>query len=167
MGLMFNRFVEVRFVTAGKAIGGRQELVNSRIQLPPSIGFDVRHSTDSTPNDAKITIYNLSAETQKDLFREGDKIELEAGYWPVNEPRETGSIFRGQIRKAMSRNESGIETITEIECGDGDHAFAHARVRKNVGKATHKIITQVIVDEFKKAGIKAVHRWRPQPEVGG
>jgi hypothetical protein len=137
-----------------RAIGGRAELVNNRVLLPPSISIDVNISNSSDPNDAKVTIYNLSPQTQRDLLTEGAAIEIWAGYWPGNGPEEYAQIFSGQIRKAQTRPE-GADSLTEIECGDGDDAIAHARVRKRMGETTHKEITQAILEAFKEFGVKA------------
>jgi hypothetical protein len=145
---------QVDVVLSERAIGGRAELINNRVLLPPSISIDVRLSNSSDPNDAKVTIYNLSPETQRVLLKEGAAIEIYAGYWPGNGPRQYALIFAGQIRKAQSRPE-GSDTLTEIECGDSDDAIAHARVRKKMGKATHKEISQAIVEAFKEYGVKA------------
>jgi hypothetical protein len=140
------------------AIGGRAELIdNNRVLLPPSISIDVRLSNSSDPNTAKVTIYNLSYETQGDLLVEGAAIEIYAGYWPGNGARQYDRVFAGQIRKVETRAE-GSDTLTEIECGDSDDAIAHARVRKKLGKATHKQIMQAIIEAFAEYGVKASPR---------
>lgn len=154
MGLLFNRFVEVRFLKSGFVLGGRQTLTGRQVNQPPSIEFDIKHSVESSPNDAKVSFYNLSPETQRIICKEGEKVEIEAGYWPEGGTRHTGLIFRGQVRSAKSRNENGVETLTELELADGHDGISRARVRRNFGRTTHGTIVRSAVDAFGEHGIR-------------
>jgi hypothetical protein len=152
--MLFNRFIEVDFPDAGQIIGGRQELVGGAVNIPPAISFDVKHSSEASPNEARITIYNMHADTQAKVLQEGKRIELHAGYWPANGERYVGIIFKGQIRKTTTWVEGGTEVVTAIECGDGDDGFAHSRVRKRTkGRQTHRQTGDDIVAAFHQHGI--------------
>jgi len=154
MLILYNRFVEIHFIDADLVIGGRQELVGGRVNIPPSISFEAKHSSESSPNEAKVTIYNMHDDTREKVLVEGKKIEIHAGYWAYNGERYVGPIFRGQIRKTLTKVDNGTEVVSEIECGDGDDAYARARVRKRTGKApTHKEVVGHAVDAFASLGV--------------
>ncbi len=154
MSILFNRFVEVNFFDANLTIGGRAELGGSGVILPPTIEFDTHHDSDSSPNEAVIGLYNLSPLTQNKILVEGARIQLDAGYWPVGGSRFTGPIFAGQIRKASTNLvNGGTDTLTTIECGDGDDAYAHTRIRNIFRGKSHKDIALYIADAFKRRGI--------------
>ena len=152
MGVLFNRYCVVRFLTQGKEIGGRTELVNGELIYPPTIKFDITHTSEGDPNEAKIEVVNLSPRSQRDLLVEGDRIEIEAGYWPQDGTKYSGPIYAGQIRSAIT-NSRGVDTITKIECGDGDDAFSKSRLRENVGATTHANIVERLFQKLQEEGI--------------
>lgn len=153
--MLFNRFVVVRFVKAGFVIGGKQFFDKGQLSIPVSIEFECKHTTESTANEATIKIYNAAPETQKKLFVEGALIELEAGYWPDNGPRDTGIIYKGQIRTVTTQVEDGIEVVSTINCGDGDDAISKRRTRRKHAKGTtHKDVVTALVGDMAEDGIK-------------
>lgn len=153
--MLFNRFLVVRFKDAGMVIGGRQELSGLQLLIPPTIEVDCQHTNESTPNEATIKIYNVAPATQRKLFVEGKRVEVEAGYWPQDGARDTGIIFKGQIREVKTYVENGVDVISELKFGDGDDA---ARVRKTRRKhkkgATHKEIVHAVARDMKEDGIE-------------
>ena len=154
--MLYNRLLEIHFPDAGIVIGGRQVLVQCRVVIPPSISFEAKHSSESSPNEAKVTLYNVHADTRAKILTEGKRIEIHAGYWPANGSRWAGIVFKGQIRKTLTKVDGGTEVVTEIECGDGDDGYARARVRKRTRKPpTHAAVVSEIVAAFKAHGIKA------------
>lgn len=154
--MLYNRLLEVHFPDAGIVIGGRQVVKNDRVIIPPSISFEAKHSSESTPNEAKVTLYNVHDDTRAKILSEGKRIEIHAGYWPANGERFAGIVFKGQIRKTLTKVDGGVEVVTEIECGDGDDAYARARVRKRTRTPpTHAAVTSEIVAAFKAHGISA------------
>lgn len=154
MTLLYNRFAEVRFLDRGKSLGGRRELIGEDIRHPHSIGFNVRHTSKSEPNDAEISIVNLDPDSQRDLLEEGERIELECGYWPQGGVRSTGVIFSGRIREASTDYSAGVEHVTRIICGDGDRAFTRARVRQVFSAgATHQEIVEALVGSMAAEGV--------------
>lgn len=160
--MLYNRFLLVRFVKAGLVIGGRQTLNGLHLTIPPTIEFECNHTNQSSPNEATITIYNVAPATQKRLFVEGATVELEAGYWPQDARgaageglRDTGIIFKGQIREVKTTTENGVDVKSELKFGDGDDG---ARVRKTRQKhakgVTHRTVVDGVAADMAKDGIK-------------
>lgn len=142
--MLFNRFLTVNFLDAGKVIGGRQEFVNGHITIPPTIDIDCEHSNESTPNEATIRILNAHPDTQKALFQEGKRVEVEAGYWPQDGERYTAVIFKGKIRSVRTYFDGNVDVVSELEFGDGDDA---ARVRKSRRTYPSRTSQKKIVDD--------------------
>lgn len=158
MGILYNRFLEIRFMTRGAILGGRQEWDGSRVLYPPKISIDITHSEESNPNEGSIKIWNMAPTTQRDLLIEGDRIEVEAGYWPHEGDRETGLIFRGQIGDPKTRYE-GTHSISEIPVTDSEDAYIGARTRQILEGSegtgpTHREMVEAAVQEFRAAGVE-------------
>lgn len=155
MGLLYNRFVEVRFPEIGVTIGGRATLDGREIVYPPTIRFQAVHTAEPAPNEAEVILTNLSADTQRLIMVEGAKVEVEAGFWPQGGGRETGLIYRGQIRTARTNTaETGIEAQTKLVLGDGDDAYTQARVRRVFdGDRSHVAIADAIVQVMAGYGV--------------
>lgn len=152
--MLFNRFVLVHFLSAGKVFGGRQEFLDGRLVIPPTIEFDVSHTTDPSPNEATITIYNLSPAAQKELFVEGARIRLEAGYWPYNDKQLTGTIFEGQLRQVHTYVSDGVDVVSELSCGDSDDALNVRRARWMLpAGTTHGQIIARLAEDMAKDGV--------------
>ncbi|MDD0884227.1 hypothetical protein LOD49_11570, partial [Xylella fastidiosa subsp. multiplex] len=78
--------------------------------------------SDSTPNPAKITVWNLNRDHLSLLTsRQYNRVRLLAGY------AELRLLFVGDIIKPSVRRD-GTDYIIELECGDGDHDYRHAHV---------------------------------------
>ena len=154
MGILYNRFVEVRFLDRNRVVGGRMFYDGNAIVHPNSIEFYVNHSSESSPNSAEISILNLSSDTQRQILIEGDRVELEAGYWPQDGARTTGVIFRGQIRSVLTKKSDQTNTRVKILLGDGDYVYAHSRIRHVFQNPTHKQIVESIASQFESEGLK-------------
>lgn len=153
--MLYNRFLQIRFLDRNKVVGGRHELVGVDIVCPPSISIKITHRTESNPNTAEVRIWNLSPESQRELLHEKDRIVIEAGYWPHEGERITGPIFSGTIREATTDHSDGINTIAVLKCGDGDLGYANARIFKEyTTPPTHKQIVEDLLFEFKLKGIE-------------
>ena len=154
MSVLFNRYLTIKFIDAGVVIGGRQEIYEGAILLPPTMDFRFRHTSDGNPNDGEITVHNMAPETQRRVLIEGARVEVEAGYWPANSSRETSNIFSGQIRPGSGTNFKHAGAETRIIIGDGDDAYAHARVRDVFDSGNHADIGAAITQSFKARGIE-------------
>ena len=148
--VLYNRVAEV--ITGGLLIGGRKVYDQGRIKHPLRVDFDVTHDLDSAPNEATIRIWNLSPDSQSAISVEGASVLLRAGYWPQNGQDTTEQIFFGQIRSAETIAYD-VDTITTLQCGDGDDAYAFARTNFIAG--SRKGAAQAAAATFQQYGVKA------------
>lgn len=151
--MMYNRFLELVFVKSGIKLGGCNLFNGYTIDHPLRIDATCSMKSDSVPNDAQITITNLSPQTAKELLVEGESIELWAGYAPQGRERFVGKVFSGQIRSAIT-NKDGVNRQTVIHIGEGDKAHAHAKVKKKIPKGSYKGQVDAAADAFAEKGIK-------------
>ena len=102
------------FGSEAKIISGDVTIKSSDLDLEFTVKFD----DDMKPNDAEITIYNLSKNTRNQL-KKGKTISIEAGY-----KGDTGVIFEGYISKSHTIKEEA-EVVTTIKCVDDikDHTI--------------------------------------------
>lgn len=101
--------------------------------------FAIEKSLKPEPNTCELTIYNLSEEHQSQLeqIRPRDKqaktgipCKIEAGY-----DEETSLVWLGDLRTAQTtRDES--DWVTVLTSGDGEKAWAHARLHVSYGPKT-------------------------------
>jgi hypothetical protein len=108
MGILFDRATELRIFAGGKKFTIRDL----------DMDFDVALSRDSKPNQAKITVYNLSRTTRGLISEAYQGIEFLAGYQskPV-------LIFRGTMIRPL-HTIGAYETSTAIFAGDGQKEFS-------------------------------------------
>lgn len=109
------------------------------------ITFKIKKDLKSKPNNATVSVYNLSATTRKALPSKGAKIILEAGY-----PETIEQIFIGDVRTLQSKLDS-VNWVTEFECGDGERAKTNARVNKSFAGNTK--VSDVLKTLGKEAGV--------------
>ena len=111
------------------------------------IQFVVEKTAESAPNTAKIKIFNLTPENEEKIKEEFDEVMLMAGY-----KGNRSLIFRGNF-KHVSRYRDGVDTITEIEAGDGDKDFRHALLNHTfTAGSTHLDIIDAAIDSFQGVG---------------
>lgn len=94
--------------------------------------FKIERDDKPQPNTLELTITNLSENSRAKLAPKGWRIIVQAGY-----DDGVAQIFSGDVRECRSRKES-TEWITKVLAGDGERAFAHARV-----SASHKPGTSI------------------------
>lgn len=153
--MLYNRFLAVRFKGPKVVIGDRQVVNGQHVIIPPTIEFEIDHTKESTPNEAKIRFFNVHPDTQRKLFVEGQTIEVEAGYWPQDGERNTGIIFKGQIRKVESHVDNGVDVISELSFGDSDDAANTRRAKKAFPRGTtHGDLVRYLGSEMAKDGVE-------------
>lgn len=76
--------------------------------------FKVKKGLSSTPNQAKIEIYNMNDESNDSILESGDRIVLHAGYKDLSDV-----IFEGQLRTAIP-TQKDVDDVMVIVAGDGD-----------------------------------------------
>ena len=78
--------------------------------------FQIEKSISETPNYAEIVLYNLSAQTENSIIKEGAKVILEAGY---RNP-QYGLIFSGDIVQPLRGKEDNTTYTLTLISQDGD-----------------------------------------------
>ena len=97
------------------------------------ITFDVKKDDQSTPNSARICVYNPAPDTINRALREFDTVSLDAGYTDG-----MGLIYAGNIIQ-VRRLRSGPDIVLEISAGDGDTAYNYGVVSTTLAAgATNK-----------------------------
>jgi len=94
--------------------------------------FKVKRTLKKEPNHSKITITNL-AQTTRAQFSPGKdaRVWLSAGYVGA-----MGEIFQGDVTFAQSSMEGAVDSILELELGDGARAYKHARMTESFAPGT-------------------------------
>lgn len=97
-----------------------------------AVRFKVEKSLAKEPNKAEVTIVNLGDDARSELLKLPLRVHVEAGYVDTG-PR---LLFVGDVLKgsASKRTETGWETTLRL--GDGQRAFAGARVNRSYAPAT-------------------------------
>ena len=97
------------------------------------ITFDVKKDDQTTPNSARICVYNPAPDTINQALREFDTVSLDAGYVDG-----MGLIYAGNIIQ-VRRLRSGPDIILELSAGDGDTAYNYGVVSTTLAAgATNK-----------------------------
>jgi len=78
--------------------------------------FQIEKSLSETPNYAEIVLYNLSAQTENSIIKEGAKVILEAGY----QNPQYGLIFSGDIVQPLRGKEDNTTYTLTLVSQDGD-----------------------------------------------
>ena len=109
-----------------------------------TISFEVERTLKRAPNNASVTIYNLSAEHRKRLQDLGDAVfvRLSVGYRGDN-----FQIFKGDLRDVRSTRQ-GPDWVTTITSGDGERAIQRRRTRRSFapGAALEQVLKDVAGD---------------------
>lgn len=85
-----------------------------QITDPIRITFEVSKTITREPNSAKIRIYNLSPDTEREIIHEGSQIILSVGY------ENPGIIFKGQLFQPIRGKESATDYYLDLYGLDGD-----------------------------------------------
>ena len=151
--MLYNRFLELLFVKSGIKIGGCNTFNGYSIDKPLRIDISCSMKSGSVPNDAEITVLNLSSQTARQVLVENEEIEIWAGYAPEGREHFKGVIFKGKIRQAIT-NREGVNRKTVIHIGDGDEAHTNATVKKKVPKGSYKGQVDAAADAMAERGVK-------------
>ena len=118
------------------------------------IKFNIEKTNDSSPNTARIEIYNLSDASRGILESGKTRVILHVGYQDTVE-----AIFSGDVSKLTHKNKTktktknktlsvthhsdGPDVVTTIEVADGDNRYRNARFNSGFPPTTN---LQVILD---------------------
>lgn len=109
--------------------------------------FKIEKTSESTPNKASLSIYNVAKETIDLLKRPKTRLILSAGYGFSNEVSETTAevIFTGDGAKTKTTKE-GPDFVTTIEFGDGLDSYSTSKINTSLaaGASGETAISQVI-----------------------
>lgn len=125
-------------------IPGQQGLLLRSFSIDPKTGayvdglrfkFTIEKTSDSTPNKAKIQVYNLAPDTRAALENKKITIILSAGYGRILDRSVTtiANIFRGDGLKSNTIKE-GADYITNIETGDGQVGYTDGKLDLSFGE---------------------------------
>lgn len=137
MSLLFDRKATV---TIGKE--GEEGLIIKDL----TIIFKIEKTTESNPNKAQVTIYNLNPVSRAKLEKPNLVLMLKVGYGKLEEREDM--IFYGNVSKAISKRQD-VDYITTMECGDGEKAFRETKIEKSYKEeVTLKQVVKDVIDSF-------------------
>ena len=111
--------------------------------------FNVRKTSDQTPNSLIVRVYNLTDATQKQIQNEFTSIVLQAGY-----QSNYGVIFSGNIKDVKFGKENATDKYVEIFAGDGDEAYNFSVINRTLSSgATIKDQVNASIASMSSAGI--------------
>ncbi|BBO74393.1 hypothetical protein DSCW_18100 [Desulfosarcina widdelii] len=109
--------------------------------------FQIEKNSESFPNTAKITLYNLSKNSRAMVSKEDAFVMLEAGYGDRLETLYVGDVARAYVSR------QGADWVTTIECGDGRNAIRRVHVDRSYAAGTDmKAIMQDVAKSFVEQG---------------
>lgn len=101
-------------------------------------------------NYAEIVIYNLSAGTEAEIIKEGDRVVVEAGYQgyitvnpdgtqkEVPTTKQYGKIFDGLIIQAIRDKEDNVNYKLTLVCMDGDDFLANNIIKMSIASGQNQ-----------------------------
>lgn len=89
------------------------------------VTFKITRDAKPQPNTGEFTIFNLSESSRAELQGKGFRVILQAGYGD-----QVAQIFSGDVR-AFAHSHEGPDWITSVQAGDGERAYARARVSQS------------------------------------
>ena len=103
--------------------------------------FNIVRNVLLEPNYSEVTVYNLNAQTENAIIKEGMRIIVEAGY----EGEQYGVIFDGDVLQPIREKEDGTTyklTITSID-GDKFMNFGLANFSLLRGQSMREVVNNV------------------------
>jgi hypothetical protein len=114
------------------------------------ISFEVDKTSESTPNPAKVSIYNLSRDTRSALEQKGLIMILEAGYSGIEDEPNVAQLFVGDVRRVKTVRQ-GPDLITTLEAGDEEVKLTTTHVDQSFKEFTS--VTTVVQSLASKLGV--------------
>lgn len=127
------------------------------------IKFDCEKTNESSPNNAKIEIFNLSDTSRATLEAKNTRVRLQIGYLGI--PKTVGAgitltglsgnvetVFVGSVVKCTHKYDAGSpDIVTTIEVADGGNRFRNAKLEK--GYPPNAKLEQVVNDLIEQMGL--------------
>lgn len=116
------------------------------------IRFSVKRWRTQTPNNATITITNLSDATAQKISKEYDACVLQVGYGD-----QLATIFQGEIKQKIGNGlETPTDTYFKILAAEGQKAYSYGIVNKTLASGhTFKDQVNACLEALKPYGITA------------
>lgn len=113
------------------------------IKDPIHITFDISKSILLEPNFGRITLYNLSPNTEREIIQQGSEVILTAGY----EDNE-GVIFKGQVFQPIRGKEGGDTYYLTLIVIDGDSYLnlAYNSSTLEANSTRQQLVNQILRD---------------------
>jgi hypothetical protein len=111
-------------------------------QFSTRIAFEIKKDDGSDPNKARVSLYNLSADSRAYLEKSGQSMRLEAGY-----RGDIGIIFWGDVsEKGVKHERKGGDIVTTLLCGDGlfELQNAHLEFSWDAGVTCRQIVDKAL-----------------------
>lgn len=96
--------------------------------------FDIRAFTVNQPKTAYIRVYNLAAETSRQITKEGDLLMVSAGY-----QGNFNQIFKGQIVQVRNGRENSTDTYLDITAAVSDQLYNYQVLNFSVAAGSDAI----------------------------
>jgi hypothetical protein len=113
--------------------------------------FNVKKTSDQTPNSMIVRVYNLTDATQKQIQNEFTNVILQAGY-----QSNFGVIFSGNIKDIKFGRENATDKYIEILAGDGDEGYNFSIINRTLASgSTIKDQVNASISSMSSAGISA------------
>lgn len=87
----------------------------------------------------EITIYNLSADTESDIFKNAKKVIIEAGY----ENGAYGVVFSGPVRQPLRGKENGTDYFVRLMCINDTMQLGFCSLVLTAGQTAETIMNQI------------------------
>lgn len=143
MSLLFNRMATLKVSPAtggkGKSFAGLR------------VAFEIEKSSESTPNPAKIMIYNLSKPSRAELEKPGLIMILQVGYeGGPDDDAQLSQLYIGDVKRVTTKRQ-GPDLITTLEGGDSEKAIKEVKIDQSYKEFTS--VAQVISSLASKLGV--------------
>lgn len=113
------------------ANGGISNTSNDLVVDSLRVVFHITKTLEKEPNTMHLEIDNLSDASRSKMKSKGMLVTLEAGYENPNLGTDTRAIIFSGTSRICDHKHENTQWETKINCGDGEQAFATARIAKS------------------------------------
>lgn len=146
---LFNRIYQFSIQPPGGLPSGTTPAVPGSSFSQLRLTFDIEKNSFSTPNKAKIGVYNLNADARS-TYLKGSSLVLKAGYGssPASQQDllQIPILFSGIVSGQVKDERKGADIITTFECGSGEQQLLTSFINQTFPPSTSvaSIITVLI-----------------------
>jgi hypothetical protein len=118
--------------------------------------FEIPKTAKLETNEVTIQIYNLDADTENRLIKEGNRVVVEAGYVG----NQYGKIFDGEIILPIRKKDGNMDYVLELICLDTSRFIAYGFVGTTL--VAGQSARDALDDIAKKSTVQAPVNGNPQ-----